>query len=66
MTLTARFPATPASKIGIDGMTQQQNLMNSSITPIAKVGWDFSTCFALLSPLIGIVVGFLSLLLFAR
>jgi hypothetical protein len=31
-----------------------------------NTAWDFSTWFALLSPLIGVVVGFLSLLVFAR
>jgi hypothetical protein len=40
--------------------------MNSSTTRMAKVEWDFSTCFACLSPLIGILVGFLSLFFFAR
>lgn len=60
------FPARSASKIGIDGMTQEQNLMKSSTTQVAKLEWDFATWFALLSPLIGIVLGFLSLLLFAH
>gem|GEM_PF-6379689 len=36
------------------------------ITPKAKAEWDFSTCFAFASPLIGLLIGFLSLLLFAR
>jgi hypothetical protein len=47
-------------------MTQEQKLMKNSTTQVAKLEWDFATCFAFLSPLIGIVVGFLSLLLFAR
>jgi hypothetical protein len=31
--------------------------MKRSTTPVAKAEWDFSTCFACLSPLIGILVG---------
>jgi len=37
--------------------------MKSSTTPAARAEWDFSTCFAFLSPLIGILVGFLELAL---
>jgi hypothetical protein len=66
MTITIRFPATPGTKVGIEGMTQEQKIMKSLSTQVAKVEFDFATCFALLSPLIGIVVGFLGLLLFAR
>ena len=45
---------------------RQRKLAAGVLKQAASTACDFSTCFALLSPLIGIVVGFLSLLVFAR
>ena len=47
-------------------MTTLPKIITSKIATFTGTGWDFSFWFAVLSPVLGIVVGFLALLLLYR
>ena len=47
-------------------MTTLPKILTSKIALFTGPGWDASFWFAVLSPVLGIVVGFLALLLFYR
>ena len=47
-------------------MTTLPKILTSKIAIFTGTGWDFSFWFAILSPVLGILAGFLALFLFYR
>jgi hypothetical protein len=47
-------------------MDQPEQQAMKTLNTIVKHQWDFSTFFVVISPVLGVLLGFLGLLIFAR